>query len=64
MLLNTHSQPPPVFVRRNICAETRLRWGGVRVIADGGVMGIATEAHDPSVAADGDASPRKARGGA
>jgi hypothetical protein len=35
----------------------RLRWGGVRVIADGGVMTFMN--HDPSVAEDGDTSPAK-----
>jgi len=28
----------------------QLRWGGVRVIADGGVMSHSHAAHDPSVA--------------
>ena len=59
MLLNTHSQPPPVFVRRNICAETRLRWGGVAVFGDGGVMSSGTRASDPSVREDADTSPAK-----
>ena len=40
----------------------QLRWGGVSVIRDGGVMNLS-EAFDPSVRDYADISPRKAWGG-
>ena len=44
---------------RSMVSPPQLRWGGVAVFGDGGVMSHNPAAHDPSVGDYADTSPAK-----